>query len=409
MILPGPHPARLGRTRGPAAERRGRAAGARHVRHIYVHVPFCDGKCRYCGFYSVVADVAARRRFAPLPAAELGQLCGDAAPRPATLYCGGGSPAQLGPEGFALLARSLRARILPGRLEEWSVEVDPGGATPPLLAVLRDAGVTRVSIGVQILDDDVLRRFGRRHDAAAAEAAARRVMAAGFDNWGIDLIAGLPGIDAGRWRLTLERAIRLRPAHVSVYALSVEPGSALAREVAAGLELPGDEAQLEALAQAERLLVAAGYERYEISSYALPGRACRHNLACWRGEDYLGLGPGAASRLGRRRWTNLPAAERYAGALAAGRPPPRTGERLPAGDDAAGRFVFGLRLAEGVAPAAFAARIAAARERVAEWERTLARLEAPGVVERLPGAVPPRWRLTARGREVADAVIRELL
>jgi oxygen-independent coproporphyrinogen-3 oxidase len=238
----------------------------------------------------------------------------------------------------------------------------------------------------------------------------RDARAAGFDNVGLDLIAGLPGLDAARWRETLERACALKPRHLSVYALSVDPGSALEGAVAEGrVSRPGDEAVMDALALAESLLTEAGFERYELSNYAQPGYACRHNLACWRGEDYLGVGPSAASRIGLRRWTHAADLAVYERALAEGCAPPGIRETLTPEDDASERFTTGLRLREGVSPREFAVRYAAAAPRVTAWERALAGLERHGLTRADAAGPYPRWRLTARGCEVADAVMRELL
>ncbi len=398
-------------TSRPRSHDDGRASGPAPgaVCHLYVHVPFCVSKCGYCGFYSVTADAARRGRFALLPGRELAALASGKL-HPATIYFGGGTPGVLGPGGLAALSAALSPRLALDGLEEWSVELNPAGVTPELVGALRRIGVNRVSLGVQSFDDATLRRIGRAHDGAAALRALQLLREGGCGRLGLDLIAALPGVTAELWRATLRRALDCGAGHISVYALSVEPATPLARQVAGGLELPDDEAQLEALAQAEALLTEAGLERYEISNYALPGQACRHNFACWRGADYLGLGPSAASRIGQWRWTNAPDLRRYMERTARGAPPPRTIERLSADEDAAERFVFGLRLAEGVAPRAFAGRHPAAADRVEEWERTLSRLVAPGIVEPLaPSDGIQRWRLTARGREVADAVIRELL
>jgi oxygen-independent coproporphyrinogen-3 oxidase len=380
------------------------------IEHLYVHVAFCDGKCDYCGFYSVVADAGVQEAYAPLPGRELrallaeGTVAQGVAPR--TLYFGGGTPGILGSQGLRTLVDGLWQSTDPGRVEEWTVELNPATVTPVLADVLAGLGVNRVSVGAQCFDDDVLRSIGRRHDAAAVERAVHILRAAGFANIGLDLIAGLPGLTPEKWRASIERALAINVVHLSVYALSIEPDTVLARRVAGGEVVPDAEAQLSALSEAERLLTAAGFARYEISNYARPHLECRHNLACWRGADYVGLGPAAASRAGRRRWTNRADFAGYMAAVAAGSPPPSEAETLDATTDATERFVFGLRLAEGVCPETFAAGYPAASARVDEWRDTLARQAAQGVVERTAHGV---WRLTARGREVADAVIRELV
>ena len=378
--------------------------------HLYLHVPFCESKCDYCAFYSVTnADAAARAAYPGLALREWDLL--DTEPGPVeTLYVGGGTPGLLGTEGFRRLADGLRARGLLDELAEWTVELNPVSAGAPLLTAMRAAGVNRLSFGAQCFDDAVLRRLGRRHTAAATRQALERARQAGFVNLGIDLIAGLPGMTPAGWRETLRQALDLGCAHLSVYGLGVEPGTRLQAAVRAGLAVPDADEQMDALAAAEPLLAAGGFARYEISNYARPGMACRHNLAVWRGEDYLGLGPAAASRLGRRRWTNLADLPAYAAAVQAGRVPPRAAEdELDAAADALERFVFGVRLGEGISPAAAARAWPALATRVADWEARFARLASQGIAESVPVGADPRWRLTTRGREVADAVIRELL
>ena len=378
--------------------------------HLYLHVPFCASKCGYCAFYSVTTADAAARAANPGLALREWDLLGAAPARIETLYVGGGTPGLLGTEGFCRLAEGLRERGLLDGIAEWTVELNPASAGAPLLAAMRAAGVDRLSFGAQCFDDAVLRRLGRRHTAAGTRRALARARQAGFVNLGIDLIAGLPGMTPAGWRETLRQALDLGCAHLSVYGLGVEPGTRLQTAVREGLALPGADEQMDALAVAERMLAAGGFERYEISNYALPGMACRHNLAVWRGEDYIGLGPAAASRRGRRRWTNLADLPAYQAALRAGTPPPRSSsDELDAAEDALERFAFGARLGEGISPAAAARAWPVLAPRVAAWEARLARLAAQGITEPVPDGGDPRWRLTARGREVADAVIRELL
>lgn len=377
--------------------------------HLYIHVPFCDGKCHYCGFYSVVAAPGITALYSGLPACELDLLVakhpGLARGPLRTVYMGGGTPAMLGTDGLTRLADSLAARLQFDALEEWTVELNPASVTPGLLKTLAALGVNRISIGVQSFDDATLSRMGRRHTASAACKAVRQAQDAGFSNTGIDLIAGLPGVTPELWQKTLERAAALELKHLSVYALSLEPDTPLAVQVAAGLALPDDEAQLTALAQAETALGQAGFVRYEISNYALPGFECRHNLSVWRGNDYLGLGPAAASRIGRSRWTNSEDLSEYIEAITRKRIIPCTRETLSEADDATERAIFALRLSEGVDPFADARRFPALRDSAERWEKRLEGLSHQGITER--GGL--RWRLTARGREVCDAILRELV
>lgn len=377
--------------------------------HLYIHVPFCDGKCHYCGFYSVMAEPRLTSLYHGLPACELTQALA-AHPETAheavrTVYMGGGTPALLGCDGLRRLTESLSAILPLDAVEEWTVELNPASVTSELLKTLLALGVNRISIGVQSFDDATLARIGRRHSAETALRAIHLAQDAGFENTGIDLIAGLPGVTTAEWLSTLQQATSLKLMHLSVYALSLEPGTVLSRQAAAGnLKIPDDEAQLAALTQAEAALTQVGFVRYEISNYALPGFECRHNLGVWRGNDFLGLGPAAASRIGYRRWTNEDDLADYIEALAEAREPPRTDETLDATDDAMERTVFALRLNEGLDPFADARRFPALRDRAEIWEERLERLARQGITER--GG--RRWHLTARGREVCDAAIREL-
>jgi len=367
--------------------------------HLYVHIPFCTGKCHYCGFYSVVADDRYLKGAYPAVLAcewspQVRAMFPETAGHIRTVYIGGGSPDTLGAEGLPRLAAILNAQFPLGEVEEWTVELNPSGVTPEMLDALLRMGATRVSVGVQSFNNDTLRRIGRRHSVQDVVHAVRRVQGLGFNNVGIDLIAGLPDVSDAEWKRTLEQALSLGLTHLSVYALSVEDNTPLARQVADGqCALPNDAAQLDALARAEEMLTGAGFGRYEISNYALPGFACKHNLGIWRGNDFLGLGPSAASRAGRWRWTNPRSLDE---AL------PVKRERLSARDDALERVMFRLRLDEGFDPVAAAADYPVLNGVGDEWEKRLAGLSRQGVVER--GGL--RWRLTPRGREVCDAVIR---
>lgn len=365
--------------------------------HIYVHVPFCDGKCAYCAFYSELLDAGEADRYLEAVERELERLSPGAAP--ATVYFGGGTPAILDTGRLARLCGTVLERVSTDKLVEWTVEANPGTLPADKIRMLRESGVNRISLGAQSFDDTVLKRIGRRHDAAAIAHTLEAVRSGGIQNVGLDLIACLPGVDDGGWRSTLRSAIEVGPDHISVYALSVEPGSAFARS---NVTEPVDDAVLESLKTAEDSLEAAGYKRYEISNYSKPGRECLHNLSCWRGEDYLGFGPAAASRDNLRRWTNRPDTNAFCNALIAGNQPPRDEEELAPGSDATERLIFAFRLSEGVSVDSLAHP---ETETAHHWGTTLERLRAEGLTERYGGA----WRLTARGRALADHVASELI
>lgn len=342
--------------------------------NVYVHFPFCRSKCAYCALHSRAGRSAAEREeyvrgicgnleklFETNPSAEI-----------STIYFGGGTPSlcNLGPV-FETIGK---ARLRDGY--EFTVEVNPVDVTPQLLETLRRGGVNRLSMGVQSLDDATLRAMGRVHTAERAEEAWRIIRDGGIGNAGIDLICGWPGPD-GAWKRTVERAAAMAPDHCSVYTLTLEPGTALAREVDAGrIVLPSDDEALAELHEAEEILLSAGLERYEISNFAKPGMECRHNLAVWRGEDYMGIGEGAFSREG----------------------------------DAVSRAIFRLRLLkEGFSPAIAAADWPELAPRTAEWTETLERFAGEGLLVRKETAGAASYRLTRRGTEVCDTILAELV
>ncbi|MDD4101634.1 MAG: radical SAM family heme chaperone HemW [Kiritimatiellae bacterium] len=377
--------------------------------HLYIHIPFCDGKCHYCGFYSVMAAPSLTELYVGLPAAELDvlrEMRQIAAKTPIrSVYMGGGTPAMLGCDGLKRLAEGIAGKLDLSGVSEWTVELNPASVNTDILDTLRAIGANRISIGAQIFDDPTLKLIGRRHSAEDAARAVAMAQDAGFGNVGIDLIAGLPGVTDELWGQTLAHALALQLKHLSVYALSVEPGTVLAAQAAAGLRLPDEEAQLAALSQAEQVLGAAGFARYEISNYALPGLECLHNLSVWRGSDYLGLGPAAASRVGKTRWTNCADLSDYIEAVQQGRRPACERETLSDVDDALERVVFALRLAEGIGLDEIRHKFPVLSGRIGEWKKRMQGLARQQIAE--PHG--QRWRLTARGRDVCDAVLRELL
>ena len=314
-----------------------------------------------------------------------------------TIYFGGGTPALCDLRPF---------RGLFPEDAEFTVELHPLDVTDEKLDELKSIGVNRISLGVQSFCDSTLASMERLHSSAEAVNAFRKIRAAGFANSGLDLIVGWPG-DTGALD-SAKRAIDLGAVHVSVYTLIVEPGTRLAAKAGgAGFAIPSDDAMLDTLASVREWLAEAGIARYEISNYAKPGFECRHNLSVWRGEDYLGIGPGAYSRVGRGRWHVDDGWSRV------------DETSLDATQDARERALFALRLAEGLdfvrAEMLFrptAGNAGGMQRQVDGWRATLdawrARLDAlvpQGIVRRLS---PSRYALTDRGFEVCDAVAAEL-
>ena len=359
---------------------------------LYVHVPWCRSKCRYCAFHSEATGGAAPdgRRFAAAVAREIRERAPEGF-APETVYIGGGTPSLLGAEGVLGLCHAIRESVDLSRVREWTFEANPDSLDAAVCKALLEGGCTRLSLGVQSLDDRTLRWLGRPHESARARAAYRLARETGFGDVGIDLIAGIPGETPDVWRRTLDEVCEWGCDHVSVYALSIEPGTPLEADVRRGAVAPlDDDAMLDALAEAEAALGDAGLVRYEISNYARPGRECLYNLSVWRGGDYLGVGPSASSRMGLERRTN---------ATSPGSGPDV--RLLSVEEDRMERFLTGLRILEGAEPGRWLGPDEAERARA-----TFRCLKGHGIVE---PAGADRWRLTARGREVADAVALELL
>jgi oxygen-independent coproporphyrinogen-3 oxidase len=287
---------------------------------------------------------------------------------------------------------------------EVTLETNPDDTASMDFAGLRAAGVNRISMGVQSFDDRWLRLLGRRHSAADARRAVERVRAGGVDNLSLDLMFGLPGLDLATWRRTLQDAIALDPQHLSCYLLTVDERVPLGRDVAAGrLSLPGDDDLAAQYELARELLAEAGYEQYEISNWARPGRQSRHNLTYWRDEPYLGVGAGAASSWLGRRTKNTPLVTRYLAAVEAGlreRDEDDAPDQLTAIED---HVALGLRLREGLDPDRFAGRFGMTLEELAGAELSL--LLGNGVLERRGDRV----RIADRHLLVTNEVLARLL
>lgn len=325
-----------------------------HPLHVYVHVPFCARKCPYCHFYNLRHDDAREAVFLDALAHEIAawrRRGAFEAGRLATLYWGGGTPSLLSPAGFDRLA-ALCLGIAPrGDRFEWTVEVNPSDAEETRLAAYHEHGVTRLSIGVQSFDDERLRFLGRNHGGAEARKAVLAAAEAGFDNLSVDLMFNLAVSGRRRaWLADLATALALPIAHLSLYGLTLEPGTSFQVRAAAGARLTvGDAAYAAEYRAARRLTRRAGFEHYEVSSFARPGRRSRHNAAYWTGASYLGLGPAAHSFDGIRRWANVSSLAEWAGALATGADPSAFSEIVGPAERELETLYLGLRTEGGVA------------------------------------------------------------
>lgn len=268
---------------------------------IYVHVPFCASKCAYCDFYSVPRAELADAWLVALEK-EMRLRANENGASPSTIYIGGGTPSQLTSTQFGRLM-SILPEPLPGA--EVTIEANPDDVTPELISAWRHAGVNRVSMGVQSMVDSELKLIGRRHDARGAVEAYNFLRQGGIDNISLDLIYGLPGQTLESWQYSLDRLMELHPEHLSAYMLSYEQGTRLwAMRQAGKVKETDEDTELEMYSRLCQTLAANGYEHYEISNFALPGRRAVHNSSYWEGKPYLGLGPGAHSWDGTVRRAN---------------------------------------------------------------------------------------------------------
>ena len=318
--------------------------------HIYVHVPFCARRCTYCDF-----SIAVRRRvpvdaYLDALAREVSRI--DLADPPKTIYLGGGTPSRLGGAGIARLLGLLGKRGGGGRgagAEEVTLEANPEDVAPAAARAWLAAGVNRLSLGAQSFEPRVLAWMHRTHDADAIAAAVAHARSAGFTNLSLDLIFALPDSLERDWDADLSRSLALQPDHISLYGLTVEPGTALARQLARG-EARGapEERYEEEYLRAHEVLSAAGFRFYEVSNAARPDHEARHNAAYWRGVPYHGLGPSAHSYDGASRWWNEPAFARWARLLADGQSPVAGREWLDEPQRALERAYLGLRTVDGI-------------------------------------------------------------
>jgi oxygen-independent coproporphyrinogen-3 oxidase len=326
---------------------------------LYIHVPFCRSKCPYCDFFSVTKNPAP---FAAYPTLlrqhiALARQKGHLAEPLATVFFGGGTPSLLAPEAIAAVLQTLGngPGFQPGA--EISLEANPGTVSMESLQGYRAAGVNRLSLGVQSLHAGSLERLGRRHSPEEAETAFRRARQVGFTSISCDLMFSLPGQRLDSLMEDLEAVLRLEPDHLSCYGLTIEEATPFHHlHMAGDLALPEEETYRESYLAIHDRLLAAGFTHYEISNYAKPGHACRHNLAYWGRQAYLGIGAGAHSFLSTgwgERWSVPPDLTRYALQLERGADPAQVLESFDRRGAMAETLYLGLRTAEGVAEEAF--------------------------------------------------------
>ncbi len=366
---------------------------------LYVHVPFCASTCDFCGFYQTQPTAERVRRFLENVAKEAEMVRWS---RPvSTVFWGGGTPGLLAPADLARLAEIVRTR-LGGRPLEWTAELAPGSVTAARLAVLRDVGVTRVSMGVQSFQPELLEALGRQHSVEQIFRAYDLVRGADF-SVNLDLMFALPGQTAAEWAADIQKAAALAPDHLSTYCLTFEEDTALWVKLSQGrVKLDVDhEARLYEATWSQ--LAELGFAQYEISNFARPGHECRHNLNTWRMCEWVGLGPSAASQHEGYRGTNIADLEKWEARVAAGERMTEDRVALSPALLAEDALIFGLRMNEGVDLSVWRMRAPDA-----PWpavDDVISRLAESGLLLRHGHCV----RLTHRGRLVADSVGAELM
>jgi putative oxygen-independent coproporphyrinogen III oxidase len=380
------------------------------VAALYIHFPFCLRKCLYCDFNSLADSMITPEAYTGSLIREMelrsAQLSGTVSAL--TLYFGGGTPSLMEPPLVAPLVKQGRNLFGLSADAEVTLEANPGTLTPAKLAGYRAAGVNRLSLGVQSFSDTQLALLGRVHTARQALDAFAAARNAGFDNVSIDLIHSLPGETPEVWLDDLRQALELGPEHISAYGLSVEEGTPFHRlEESGKLVLPDEEEGVAMFLETRHVLREAGYEHYEISSFARPGRRSRHNQVYWQRGNYLGFGAGAHAFLrttgSGRRWRNTLAPNAYLAAIAGGTIPEEEVSDLTERDAMAEVFFLGFRTCEGVDPESFSREFGCTVDEA--YPGVVAKLKVEGLAEWRDGHL----KLTEKGLLVANQVMMRFM
>lgn len=367
---------------------------------VYVHVPFCASTCDFCAFYQTKPTAERVKSFQQHLADEAALVSWTRPVR--TIFWGGGTPGLLSPRDLTRLATTVRKHV-GDTPEEWTVELAPASVTVERLEALREAGVTRISMGVQSFQPSLLDALGRQHTTEQVYRAYDRVRGAGFASVNLDLMFALPGQTADEWAADVREAVALAPDHLSTYCLTFEEDTALWVKLSQGrVKLDSEhEARLYEATWAQ--LAAAGYAQYEVSNFARPGHRCRHNVNTWEMNEWIGLGPSAASQQAGWRGANVADLDRWQTHVARGERVTEDRVAVTPALLAEDALIFGLRMNDGVDVAMWRNRCMDA-----PWgavEDVLGRLVGEGFALRADSRV----RLTDRGRLVADSVGAEIM
>lgn len=367
---------------------------------LYIHIPFCVQKCRYCDFLSAPADDGAKRQYTDALIREITAVPEGQDSIVTTVFFGGGTPSVLPGEWTAEIMETLKKKFTFAPDAEISTEANPGTVDREKLRLWRESGINRVSFGCQSSSNEELRMLGRIHTWKDFLESFDLARESGFDNINVDLMSGLPGQSLAMWETTLRRTVRLKPEHISAYSLIVEEGTPFA---SMQLDLPDEDTERRMYARTGELLGEHGYRRYEISNYALPGRECRHNIGYWIRTDYLGLGLGASSLTGSTRFSNAPDMETYLKDSGTPERLRREVQVLSKKDEMEETMFLGLRLMRGVDKHRFQENFHTTVRQV--YAPVLDRFQKLGLLEETEDAV----FLTEEGISVSNAVMAEFL
>lgn len=369
---------------------------------IYIHVPFCLKKCSYCDFYSLPLQEQDRLdKYTRSLLREIEQQADKwENQRFSTIYMGGGTPSLLQPEQIHRILKSLFQNLSLLPQVEISMEANPATLDGMRLQELKSAGINRISLGVQSFRDEELRILGRIHTAREARQATEDIIAAGFDNFNLDLIYGIPGQNLDDWQYNLQMAVNCQPKHISAYLLQLDPSVPLAKQISAGkyTDLTED-MQVDMYDAALDYLVGEGFHHYEISNFAWPGYECKHNLIYWQAGQYLGLGPGAVSFRDGRRWRN----REIVAETATGMVETEILETMNDHDRFIDAVILGLRMTEGISRQHFIERFGIDFAR--EYHSIIERFRRDGLLI----VDQDRIYLSRRGYFLSNQLLTELL
>lgn len=380
---------------------------------LYVHIPFCLRKCVYCDFYSVESSncpVSERRQAQPTGQSdfmlaleeELRQLPDDFSPE--TIFIGGGTPTELSDEDFHRLLQLIRGKVDTERVVEWTCEANPGTLNAAKAAMMRPAGIQRVSLGVQSFQPSTLEFLGRIHSAEEAVESVHLLRDHGIANINLDLMFGTPGTTMEMLQDDLRRMIAIRPSHIACYCLTYEEGTPLTDLKKRGyVKAMNPDEELDQYRETIRTLTGAGYRHYEVSNFAIPGFECRHNLLYWSGGEYIGLGPSAHSHWHGVRYGNVRSVRDYCAGLQNDRSIREFEETLDPTAKARETLIMSLRCLDGVDIAAFERTTGIALRDLYDGE--IDYLRRDGLLEQHGD----RLRLTERGLYLSNHVFAELV